>query len=280
MAENKKSFVLYTDIIESVEELSNEDAGQLFKHILQYVNDENPETENPFVRLSFIPIKQSLKRHLEKWSDTRTKRSEAGKKSAQMRKAAKEKKTPISTKPTSVESVESESTKSTVNVSVSVSDNVNDNVSNKKDILLSSITFSDEVLVSSQYNRIAFNFWNLFKKNLLESGISKTKTLDKAKLSDWSKSIELMIEKDGRTIEEIKIVKEFLKTNDFWKKNILSTKKLREQFEKLYLNSKQANTNGQSKQLSTTEKNQRDSKARTTKFVEKLQTDINNNQED
>ena len=34
MATNKKSFVLYTDIIETVKQLDNEKAGELFKHIL------------------------------------------------------------------------------------------------------------------------------------------------------------------------------------------------------------------------------------------------------
>ena len=45
MAENKKSFLLYCDIIHTIQQLSDEQAGNLFKHILQYVNDENPSTD-------------------------------------------------------------------------------------------------------------------------------------------------------------------------------------------------------------------------------------------
>ena len=41
MAENKKSFVLYTDLIHTVSKMPNDKAGELFKHILMYVNDEN-----------------------------------------------------------------------------------------------------------------------------------------------------------------------------------------------------------------------------------------------
>ena len=86
MAENKKGFVLYADILHTVKYLSDEQAGQLFKHILQYVNDEEPSNENALINIAFEPIKQQLKRDLNKWENTRKKRSEAGKKSAQIKK--------------------------------------------------------------------------------------------------------------------------------------------------------------------------------------------------
>ena len=61
MAENKKSFLLYCDIIHTIQQLSDEQAGNLFKHILQYVNDENPSTDNVITNIAFEPIKQQLK---------------------------------------------------------------------------------------------------------------------------------------------------------------------------------------------------------------------------
>ena len=67
MAQGKKSFQLYVEWIEVFNELDNEDAGELIKHIFKYVNDENPETKNKLVSLSFIQIKQQLKRDLKKW---------------------------------------------------------------------------------------------------------------------------------------------------------------------------------------------------------------------
>lgn len=67
MAQGKKSFQMYTEWIEVFNELDNEDAGQLIKHIFKYVNDENPISENKLVSLSFIQIKQQLKRDLKKW---------------------------------------------------------------------------------------------------------------------------------------------------------------------------------------------------------------------
>lgn len=71
MADNKKSFLLYCDLIHTVEQLTNEQAGDLFKHILRYVNDQQPETESVITRIAFEPIKQSLKRDLQKYEDIR-----------------------------------------------------------------------------------------------------------------------------------------------------------------------------------------------------------------
>lgn len=78
MAEGKKSFVLYCDLLHTVEKLPNEKAGELFKHILQYVNDLDPKTDDLIIELSFEPIKQNLKRTLKKWEEIKLKRSESG----------------------------------------------------------------------------------------------------------------------------------------------------------------------------------------------------------
>lgn len=91
MAENKKGFILYCDLIHTIEQLPNEKAGELFKHILRYVNDLNPITEDLITKISFEPIKQQLKRDLSKWEQVSTKRSDAGRlgglKSGEVRKA-------------------------------------------------------------------------------------------------------------------------------------------------------------------------------------------------
>jgi hypothetical protein len=78
MAENKKSFLLYCDLIHTVSKMPNDKAGELFKHILEYVNDENPETDDLIIKLTFEPIKQQLKRDLGKWSEMLVEKSNAG----------------------------------------------------------------------------------------------------------------------------------------------------------------------------------------------------------
>jgi len=123
MADNKKSFVLYCDIIKTVEILPNETAGELFKHLLSYVNDEEPQTDNMLVKLAFEPIKQQLKRDLEKWEEIKVKRSEAGKRSAAKRNKNQQKQQVL----TSVKSVEQTLTNPTVNDNVNVTVNVNVN---------------------------------------------------------------------------------------------------------------------------------------------------------
>lgn len=70
MANWKRSFLLYADVVHTVDKLSNEKAGELFKHILSYVNDQDPTTNDPLIEIAFEPIKQSLKRDLQKYKET------------------------------------------------------------------------------------------------------------------------------------------------------------------------------------------------------------------
>lgn len=79
MAQGKKSFVLYCDLIHTISKMPSDKAGDLFKHILSYVNDENPTTNDLIIELTFEPIKQQLKRDLEKWeNEIKPKRADAG----------------------------------------------------------------------------------------------------------------------------------------------------------------------------------------------------------
>jgi hypothetical protein len=120
MAENKKSFVAYCDWEETFEELSDEEAGKLVKHLFKYVNDKNPETSDKLTKMCFIPIKQSLKRDLKKYEKYVEKQSVNGKKGGRPKNPTLSQITqPFIGKPKKADSV-----------SVSVS--VNDNVINKQ----------------------------------------------------------------------------------------------------------------------------------------------------
>ena len=79
MAEGKKSFLLYCDLIHTVRKMPKEKAGELLLHILEYVNDNNPEIEDLLLQLVFEPIKQQLKRDLNKWELEINKKSNSGK---------------------------------------------------------------------------------------------------------------------------------------------------------------------------------------------------------
>lgn len=145
MAENKTSFVLYSDSKSIIDLLTNEQAGLLLKTLFAYVNDENPKIDSS-IALVFEMIKLQLKRDLKKWEQTKEGRSIAGKASAEARKLAKINEQ-TSTNPTNVDFVQQTSTNPTVSVNDSVSVSVNEiNKNNKNDIFLSELINSDEWL--------------------------------------------------------------------------------------------------------------------------------------
>ena len=78
MAKDKKSFILYADQKGVFEQLPDELAGQLIKHILRYVNDENPVSDNLIINIAFEPIKSQLKRDLKEWEQTKETKSISG----------------------------------------------------------------------------------------------------------------------------------------------------------------------------------------------------------
>ena len=129
MAENKKSFILYCDILNVVDKLTDEQAGRLFKHILGYVNDQNPELDDILLEIAFEPIKQALKRDLVKYEEKKVKRSESGKAGANKRWQSMANAT---NDMANIANAKSEwqtiaNIADSVNVSVSVNDNVNVN---------------------------------------------------------------------------------------------------------------------------------------------------------
>lgn len=130
MATDKKSFLLYTDLIKTVEKLPVEKQAALFMHILQYVNDQDPQTDDLLVEIAFEPIKQQLKRDLVKYEGVREKRSAAGRASADKRQQNQH-------LATSVKTIQQAATNSTVNDIVNVNGNVtvNDTVKRHESVL-------------------------------------------------------------------------------------------------------------------------------------------------
>ena len=144
MAENKKSFVLYSDSQGLVNQLPDEVAGRLLKHIYAYVNDENPISDELLLNIAFEPIKMQLKRDLIKWENQLEQRRNAGLKSAEVRKR-------------NSTTVNERSISSTDNVNVNVNDNV-------------SVTVNDnDILLKKETKRECFTFdefWSLYPKKV------------------------------------------------------------------------------------------------------------------
>lgn len=180
MANGKKSFLLYVDIIHSVNILNNEEAGQLFKHILDYVNDKNPLLEDRLLQATFEPIRQSLKRDLEKYDKRVDVARHNGEKGGRPRKAE------ITQKSQSVKN----KPKKAVSVSVSVSDSVsvNDSVSDSViNLPFNSKRFSNAWSLWKEYKKKDFRF-------SFKSAISESTALSKLhKMSEGNEENALLI---------------------------------------------------------------------------------------
>lgn len=142
MAENKKSFILYCDLIHTVDGLDEIEAGRLFTHLLRYVNDRNPEPPDRLTQLLFEPIKQQLKRDLKSWQETLPKRVESGKLGGIASGKARRSKTKqvLQSEASASETKQTKQSQAnepvtvtvTVNDTVNVNDNVTVNVKEKK----------------------------------------------------------------------------------------------------------------------------------------------------
>ena len=117
----KKSFILYHDQKEVIDELDDEQAGKLFKAIYDYNVNKKVNLAGA-LKLIFIPFRASFDRDEDKYQQIVEKRSEAGKKGMKKRWGNEEN---ITNDNKSYQMI----TNITDNVSVSVSDSVNDSVS-------------------------------------------------------------------------------------------------------------------------------------------------------
>ena len=85
-----KAFKLYSDNMDIVNELSNEEAGELLKAIVAYANTGEEIQTSRAVKLVFIPIKQQIDRDFASYEEVCEKRAVAGRKGA-VTKASKSK---------------------------------------------------------------------------------------------------------------------------------------------------------------------------------------------
>jgi hypothetical protein len=89
MAKDKTSFILYCDLLHTVEKLPDNKAGELFKHILRYVNDLDPATDDLLIEAVFEGIKQQLKRDLVKYEERAQRSRDNGSKGGRPKKPKK-----------------------------------------------------------------------------------------------------------------------------------------------------------------------------------------------
>lgn len=177
MAKDKKGFILYSDQKELFEQLPDDKAGQLIKFIMSYVNDENPQTDDLIIKLAFTPIKQQLKRDLEKFEQTKANRSEAGKAGANKR----------------WQNIANDSKRISSIAKIAVNDNVNVNVKDndiniRKDNFAESLKPFLETYGKDMLNDFFF-YWTEKSPNGKQMRFEKQKFFDVSRrLVTWSKN--------------------------------------------------------------------------------------------
>lgn len=134
MAQEKKSFVAYCEWLESFEMLEDEEAGKLIKHLLRYVNDLEPELEDRLLKIAFQPIKQHLKRDLNKYEEVKKKRAEAGKKGGLKTQRKAKQAIAKTEKQNQANQAVNDNDNDNGNVNENDNDNVNDSSSNDEDV--------------------------------------------------------------------------------------------------------------------------------------------------
>ena len=122
--DGKNSFILYCDIGQHLELLSDEDAGLLFKGIVHYADTGEPPQLPPMAAMAFSFIRAQIDRDQEKWNTTREKRRAAGKsgglKSGESRQRSNEAKEANASNPKQNEADEADNVNVTVPVPVTV----------------------------------------------------------------------------------------------------------------------------------------------------------------
>lgn len=141
---NKKSFVLYHDIREPLEQLSMEQRGELFTAILDYSEHGIVPEFTGELKMAFAFIRCSLDRDADKWEETRSKRAEAGRLGGLAKVA----------NATNAKQTEQELANQAVNVSVPVSVPVNVPVS----------------VPEKENNNLSFYLWNEDSENPMIPG--------------------------------------------------------------------------------------------------------------
>jgi hypothetical protein len=183
MAENKKSFVLYCDLIHTIKKMPDDKAGLLFKHLLSYVNDENPVTNDLLIELTFEPIKQQLKRDLGKWENEIIKKADSGA-LGNLKRWNEDLYNKVINNDLSLQKA--------IEIAKHRKASQSDNINRKASQSIANIAVNDNVNVNVSVNDINISFdvfWNLYNKKVgdkkkVESKWNKLKDSERQKIID------------------------------------------------------------------------------------------------
>ena len=207
----KKSFVLFNDLSDPVQSLSNEEAGKLFKAIFEYQNGGIEQELSGASEMAFTFIKQQLDRNHERYEIICERNRKNG------AKGGRPKNPDIPKKPNGLSGNPDIPKKPDTDTD---SDNENDTDIEEKNV---------------PYFYLAELLYELHQKE----DIKFKKPLNHRQA--WANDIRLIVN-DGRSKEDIEsVIRWCQQPGCFWYSNIISGKKLRKQFDTMFSKMKQEN---------------------------------------
>lgn len=214
----KKSFVLFNDLSDPVQSLSNEEAGKLFKAIFEYQNGGIEQELSGASEMAFTFIKQQLDRNHERYEliceRNRRNGAKGGRPKSISQKELKSKNPDIPKKPNGL-SGNPDIPKKPDTDNDSDSENDTDTDTDIEDKNVAYFYLAELLYELHQKEDIKF-----------EKPLSHRQT--------WANDIRLLFN-DGRSKEDIEsVIRWCQQPGCFWYSNIISGKKLRKQFDTMF----------------------------------------------
>lgn len=199
----KSSFLLHVDSLCILDELNDEQKGQLFYAIYMFQLGEEIEL-SPIIKIAFSQFKNQFIRDNKAYEETVEKRRMAGSKGGKQRVANQA---------------------NASNAKQKQANQADKDNKNKKDNEKDSDNKSKSLTLSSSSTRVA--------DYLLMKILSVNPDFKKPSLNTWAKDIDKAIRLDNRTENQLIGAIDWIYTAEgsFWQSNILSGKKLREKFD-------------------------------------------------
>lgn len=195
MAENKNSFIIYTDWKQDFEFLTDEEAGKLIKHLLRFASDENPTLENEDRLLQFAAqkMKSVMKKDLKKYEAVIQKRSEAGKKGGLNSGKSRTSKQEEANEANASMIKQNERVNGNVNVNVNVNDILLEKESKYVDVVVDEISTSKNFFEKEQAKSLLKSKSISLDRWCINSKLKKDQVLEKIeefvnKKTDWQEN--------------------------------------------------------------------------------------------
>ncbi len=237
---NKASFVFLESFREQLAELEAEDQLRFYNYIADYgLFGAEPELTGLECALWL-----SFKNAMDYTKARREKQSQNGAKGGRGNKATESEQKPLKANKSETTPNKATESEQNLNVNVNVNEDVNVNGNVEEDPNIDCSDSSDfdsenknEPNVPDEVIELARLLYSEHKK------LDPKYAVKVSQVSKWAFDIEKLNRIDGRSYKDIKAVILWVKTaGNFWSSNIMSGKKLREQFPRLFLEMQQKKT--------------------------------------